>query len=382
MRQEEQQVTQDHPEAVRSAPVPVPPPDGHADADRAGRAEVPEDALDDRGTFDDPAVDDARDAEPDATQAYETGAPDATRAHDDGEPDDAADRVDDDGRAASFHEPAPLPTAFGAATVGDAVAASALAGGRPEDERDARGEDTAVPGDGAPGRTEPLDDERADPTAGDRLHDRDQWDAEHADTDRDDTVVDDTDRDDTVVAHADRDDTAVADADRDGVPGSSRDDAVAAGAVGYGSPEPGLVDPDAEPVADTTGRHHDTVDPETATAAASTAGGGAAAGTLAGAERPASGAVPGDAATLFAPDAAQGFRDRWRDVQLRFVDDPQAAVGEAESLVEEAIEALSTALREQRSRLGAWQESGSSDTEQLRVAVRGYRDFLDRVLGR
>ncbi|WBB74814.1 hypothetical protein O7602_04505 [Micromonospora sp. WMMD1128] len=401
MRQEEQQVTQDHPEAVRSAPVPVPPPDGHADADRAGRADVPEDALDDRGTFDDPAAGGARDAEPDATRAYDADEPDATRAHDADEPDaarthdadepGAADRVDDDGRPA-FHEPAPLPTAFGAATVGDAVAASALAGGRPEDERDARGEDTAVPGDGAPGRTEPLDDERADPTAGDRLHDRDQWDAEHADTDRDDTVVDDTDRDDTVVAHADRDDTvvaqadrddtAVADADRDGVPGSSRDDAVAAGAVGYGSPEPGLVDPDAEPVADTTGRHHDTVDPETATAAASTAGGGAAAGTLAGAERPASGAVPGDAATLFAPDAAQGFRDRWRDVQLRFVDDPQAAVGEAESLVEEAIEALSTALREQRSRLGAWQESGSSDTEQLRVAVRGYRDFLDRVLGR
>ncbi|NED56497.1 hypothetical protein G3I24_37155, partial [Micromonospora aurantiaca] len=103
---------------------------------------------------------------------------------------------------------------------------------------------------------------------------------------------------------------------------------------------------------------------------------------LAGAARPAPGAVPADAATLFAPEAAQGFRDRWRDVQLRFVDDPRAAVGEAESLVEEAIEALSTALREQRTRLGAWQESGSTDTEQLRVAVRGYRDFLDRVLGR
>ncbi|WFE42038.1 hypothetical protein [Micromonospora sp. WMMD998] len=405
MRQEEQQVTQDHPEAVRSTPVPVPPPDGHADAERA---EVPEDALDDRGTFDDPAVGDERDAEPDATQAYDTGAPDATQAHDTGapdatraydadEPDDAADRVEDDGRPA-FHEPAPLPTAFGAATVGDAVAASALAGGRPEDERDARGEDTAVPGDGAPGRTEPLDDERADPTAGDRLHGRDQWDAEHADADRDDTVVDATDRDDTVVDATDRYDAAVDATDRydAAVDGTDRDDAVAAGAVGYGSPEPGLVDPDAEPVADTTGRHHDTVDPETATAAASTAGddaaagtagggtaaGGAAAGTLAGAERPTSGAVPGDAATLFAPEAAQGFRDRWRDVQLRFVDDPQAAVGEAESLVEEAIEALSTALREQRTRLGAWQESGSSDTEQLRVAVRGYRDFLDRVLGR
>ncbi|MCO1616407.1 MULTISPECIES: hypothetical protein [Micromonospora] len=357
MRQEEQQVTQDHPEAVRSAPVPVPQPGEHTDADRrdADRADVPEDALDDRGTFDDPAVaDQRRDAEVDETRAY--GA---------GELRDAADRTDDDGRP-PFHEPAPLPTAFGAATVGDAVAASALASGRPQDERDARGEDTAAPGDGAPGRTDPLDDERADPTAGDRLHDRDRWDAEHSGTT--DQDVDGDGRDDRTVDTDDR------------IDGVARDDAAADGAVGYGSAEPGLVDPDAEPVpaTDDADRRHG-VDTATAGAAA----GAAAAGTgLAGAARPAPGAVPADAATLFAPEAAQGFRDRWRDVQLRFVDDPRAAVGEAESLVEEAIEALSTALREQRTRLGAWQESGSTDTEQLRVAVRGYRDFLDRVLGR
>ncbi|MFI7218496.1 hypothetical protein [Micromonospora maritima] len=333
--------------------MPVPPPGDHTDADRSGtdhadRAEVPEDALDDRGTFDDPAVTDRRDADLDETRGYDAG-----------ELRDAADRTDDadttrdaDGRP-EFHEPAPLPTAFGAATVGDAVAASALASGRPQDERDARDEDTAVPGDGAPGRTEPLDDERADPTAGDRLHDRDRWEAEHSDAD---------------------------DRSADGV---VRDGAPADGAVGYGSAEPGLVDPDSEPVAaDADGsRHHHTVDPDTATAAAGAAAAGA--GTaLAGADRPTPGAVPADAATLFAAEAAQDFRDRWRDVQLRFVDDPRAAVGEAESLVEEAIEALATALREQRTRLGAWQESGSTDTEQLRVAVRGYRDFLDRVLGR
>ncbi|SCG74212.1 hypothetical protein [Micromonospora humi] len=387
MRQEEQQVTQDHPEAVRSTPVPVPPP---GDQDRDGRADGPEDALDDRGTFDDPAVGDDRAAGLDETRAYDAG-----ELRDEADRSDDDEARDDDGRP-GFAEPAPLPTAFGAATVGDAVAASALAGGRPQDERDARGEDTAVPGDGAPGRTDPLDDERADPTAGDRLHDRDHWAAEHPDADPDGDLVDDGDRDGSVAdAHADRDDTLVddehrddalaADTDRDGAPDRDRDDAVAAGAVGYGSPEPGLVDPDAEPVptdAEATGRHHDTVAPDAATAAAGAVAGGAAGAALAGADRPTPGAVPGDAATLFAADAAQGFRDRWRDVQLRFVDDPKAAVGEAESLVEEAIEALSTALREQRTKLGTWQESGSSDTEQLRVAVRGYRDFLDRVLGR
>ncbi|MET7469931.1 hypothetical protein ABZU22_22130 [Micromonospora sp. NPDC005222] len=359
MRQEEQQVTQDHPEAVRSAPVPVPQPGEHADADRrdADRRDAPEDALDDRGTFDDPAVatergdteaDERRDAVTDERNDAEV---DETRAYDAGELPDAADRTDD-GRA-PYHDPAPLPTAFGAATVGDAVAASALAGGRPQDERDARDEDTAAPGDGAPGQTDPLDDERADPTAGDRLHDRDRWDAEHSGG----IDLDGDGRDDRTA---------------DGV---VRDDAVADGAVGYGSAEPGLVDPDAEPVSTASG--DDRVD--TTTAAAGAAAAGAA---LGGAERPTPGAVPADAATLFAPEAAQGFRDRWRDVQLRFVDDPRAAVGEAESLVEEAIEALSAALREQRTRLGSWQESGSTDTEQLRMAVRGYRDFLDRVLGR
>ncbi|MFG3576302.1 hypothetical protein [Micromonospora chersina] len=318
MRQEEQQVTQDHPESVRSAPVPVPPPGDRADGDgpEAERAEVPEDALDDRGTFDDPAVAgeraDRREAELDETRAYDAGdLRDAEAA-------DADDRP-------VYHDPAPLPTTFGAASVGDAVAASAMASGRPEDERDPRGEDTVAPGDGAPGRTDAFDDERADPTAGDRLHDPDRWEAAHS--------------------------------------GAAVDEAAAAGGAGYGSAEPAMVDPD------------------TSTAAAGAGAAGAAA-AVAGAARPTPGAVPTDAATLFTPAIAQDFRDRWRDVQLRFVDDPRAAVGEAQSLVEEAIEALSAALREQKTKLGGWQESGSADTEQLRVAVRGYRDFLDRVLGR
>ncbi|MGC4893080.1 hypothetical protein [Micromonospora sp. DT31] len=365
MRQEEQQVTQDHPEAVRSTPVPVPPPGDHADTDRpyADHAGTSEDALDDRDAADDrDALDDRRDAEadPDETRTYDTeDRRDATDRTDDEQADDRTDGDDptDGDREAVYHEPAPLPTAFGATTVGDAVAASALAGGRPQDERDARDEDTAAPGDGAPGRTDPLDDERADPTAGDRLHDRDRWAGD----------------DESAAGHAD---------DPTDTPG---DDTATAGAVGYGSAEPGLVDPDAEPVpvdADDTDRHHDHVDADTATAAAAGAAAGAGGAALAGADRPTPGAVPADAATLLAPEAAQGFRDRWRDVQLRFVDDPRAAVGEAESLVAEAMEALSAALAEQRTRLGAWQQSGSSDTEQLRVAVRGYRDFLDRVLGR
>ncbi|MFI9640978.1 hypothetical protein ACIG87_13070 [Micromonospora sp. NPDC051925] len=321
MRQDQQQLNNDHPEVVRSTPVAVPPPDAvDTDTDAAGRhdrdrhAGTPEDALDDRGTFDDP-----RAADPDSTRPYPLDDADRNGA------DDRNGVAEPDGdRRPEFHEPAPLPTAFGATSVGDAVAASALAGGRPQDERDARDEDTAVPGDGAPGRTGPFDDERADPTAADRLHDRDRW------------------------------STGATDPDTD--------------TAGYGSATPTMVDPDgAAGGAGSTA----TVD-------------GGAAGAVAAAEagQPAAGNVPSDAATLFEADAAQGFRDRWRDVQLRFVDDPRAAVDEAQSLVEEAIRALSEALAAQKEKLGGWQGAGEADTEQLRVAVRQYRDFLDRVLGR
>ncbi|MGV9980140.1 hypothetical protein ACWDUH_20915, partial [Micromonospora wenchangensis] len=118
------------------------------------------------------------------------------------------------------------------------------------------------------------------------------------------------------------------------------------------------------------------------TAAGVVAAGAAGAVAGADAERSTGANVPSDAATLFEADAAQGFRDRWRDVQLRFVDDPRGAAGEAQSLVEEAIAALSEALAAQKEKLGGWQGADEADTEQLRVAVRRYRDFLDRVLGR
>ncbi len=49
---------------------------------------------------------------------------------------------------AEFHDPPAQPTVFGAATPAGAVAASALASGEPTEERDARDEETASPGDG------------------------------------------------------------------------------------------------------------------------------------------------------------------------------------------------------------------------------------------
>ncbi|MEO3776952.1 hypothetical protein ABGB16_08875 [Micromonospora sp. B11E3] len=349
MRQDQQQVTSDHPEALRSAPVPGGQPPTHQGRDAEGRADVPEDVLDERGTFDDPA---------------------GTGERADSRPAGQRPDADADGKP-EFHQPAPLPTAFGATSVGDAVAASAMASGRPEDERDPRGEEMARPGDGAPGRTDAFDDARADPTAADRLHDPARWAAGTPTAARHDRPGAASRAGET--SETGRIGGSGRAGEAGGTEGADRDPraAAAAGAAGYGSAAPTMVDPD-------------TTAPDASAAAGAGLVGAAGAGAagVAAAARPTGRAVPDDAATLFEPAAAQGFRDRWRDVQLRFVDDPKAAAAEAQSLVEEAIQALADALAEQKNRLGDWQRAGADDTEQLRVAVRRYRDFLDRVLGR
>lgn len=106
-----------------------------------------------------------------------------------------------------------------------------------------------------------------------------------------------------------------------------------------------------------------------------------------GRENAATGSLPGTVSApelgpLFADRDAHAFRDRWRDVQLRFVDDPKAATEEAVTLIDEAVDALAVGLKAQREQLSSAAEGDSAgDTERLRVRLRGYRDFLDRLLG-
>ncbi|MGC9665689.1 hypothetical protein ACNTMW_03925 [Planosporangium sp. 12N6] len=77
---------------------------------------------------------------------------------------------------------------------------------------------------------------------------------------------------------------------------------------------------------------------------------------------------------------AQSVRERWRELQLRFIDDPHSVANEAEQIVDETVAALTTSLNAFKSDLDTWR-SGPGDTEQLRAAVHRYRDFLDRLLG-
>jgi hypothetical protein len=74
-------------------------------------------------------------------------------------------------------------------------------------------------------------------------------------------------------------------------------------------------------------------------------------------------------------------RTRWQELQLRFVDDPQTAAGEAERLVDDALAGVTASLNARKDQLSTWRVSGRDDTEQLRAAVHGYRDFLNHLVG-
>lgn len=88
----------------------------------------------------------------------------------------------------------------------------------------------------------------------------------------------------------------------------------------------------------------------------------------------------GDIALLDAAEE-QGFRQRWSDVQARFVDDPQAAVQTADALVAELMQSLARGFSEHKGRLEShWRSGGTPDTEDLRQALQRYRSFFDRLL--
>ncbi len=84
---------------------------------------------------------------------------------------------------------------------------------------------------------------------------------------------------------------------------------------------------------------------------------------------------------LFAQDEAQRFRSRWDAIQAEFVDNPRHSVEQADNLVAEAIKRLAETFAEERSRLERdWDRGDNVSTEDLRVTLRRYRSFFDRLL--
>jgi hypothetical protein len=84
---------------------------------------------------------------------------------------------------------------------------------------------------------------------------------------------------------------------------------------------------------------------------------------------------------LFPSARSSELRGRWQELQARFVDDPRETVEEADALVAELLQELARGFSEARSGLERqWSEGEDVSTEDLRVTLRRYRSFFERLL--
>lgn len=93
---------------------------------------------------------------------------------------------------------------------------------------------------------------------------------------------------------------------------------------------------------------------------------------------------PGDvretSITFWEEAASEQFRAEWHEIKAQFVDDPVAALTRAHDLLTEAVHELTESMLAERDDLDPLRGTGTPDTESMRMSMRGYREFLDRIL--
>ena len=89
--------------------------------------------------------------------------------------------------------------------------------------------------------------------------------------------------------------------------------------------------------------------------------------------------VAADADALLGSLDAGDIRNRFLDIQAGFIDEPRQAVEEAGRFVDDLVRQVADALQQQRGQLAGTTDEAS--TEDLRLALRAYRQFVDRLLG-
>ena len=85
--------------------------------------------------------------------------------------------------------------------------------------------------------------------------------------------------------------------------------------------------------------------------------------------------------SLFHDEEGRGFRTRWDAIQTGFVDQPRAAVEQADALVVEMLKRLTDGFGNERAKLESqWTRGQDVSTEDLRIALKRYRSFFERLL--
>lgn len=86
-------------------------------------------------------------------------------------------------------------------------------------------------------------------------------------------------------------------------------------------------------------------------------------------------------APLFLTDVAKEFRSRWNAVQSGFVDDPREAVRQGDELVGQVMKSLTETFSNEHAALEAQlDKTDKASTETLRIVLRRYRSFFERLL--
>jgi hypothetical protein len=84
---------------------------------------------------------------------------------------------------------------------------------------------------------------------------------------------------------------------------------------------------------------------------------------------------------LFSESEMGEFRSQWIKIQTCFVDEPRGTVKDADKLVATVMQRLAEGFANERSGLEKqWDRGDNVSTEDLRVALRRYRSFFDRLL--
>ena len=84
---------------------------------------------------------------------------------------------------------------------------------------------------------------------------------------------------------------------------------------------------------------------------------------------------------LFADGELTDMRSRWVEVQSAFVDDPRDCVQKADGLVADVVDKLTTSFSGARAHLEEqWSRGEEVSTEDLRIALKRYREFFERLL--